>query len=28
VPRMRVGVPCGACWAPAGKISSAISAPR
>src|SRR6516164_6893920 len=27
VPRMRVGVPCGACWAPAGKISSAINAP-
>src|SRR6516165_9093240 len=26
-PRMRVGVPCGACWAPAGKISSAINAP-
>src|SRR6516165_324546 len=27
VPRMRVGVPCGACWAPAGKISIAINAP-
>src|SRR5215469_4014784 len=27
VPRMRVGVPCGACWAPAGKISNAINAP-
>src|SRR5215469_8746457 len=26
-PRMRVGVPCGACWAPAGKTSSAINAP-
>src|SRR5215469_2772971 len=26
-PRMRLGVPCGACWAPAGKIRSAINAP-
>src|SRR6516162_6221241 len=27
VPRMRVGVPCGACCAPAGKISSTVNAP-
>src|SRR6516165_9297966 len=27
VPRMRVGVPCGACWATAGKANIAISAP-